>query len=576
MKKPSYSRFGLLALILFTAHIIYGARVERLIDAWQPKHYVVNIALNEQLSEIASATARIDVLILKPTSLIDLDFGELTIDAVTLDSKPASFTHKDGKLKINLSQPARPGTRLQVSVQYHGKPKDGLILTADKDKNPSAVGDNWPNRVHHWIPALDHPSAKATVTFNITVPAINEVVANGRLDRVENTNGGTRTWTYSEAVPIPPYCMIIAVGQFKRFEPAERTVTPLSYYVPHSDAPFAIKGFAPTNPSLVYFSETVAPYPYEKLAMIVGATRFGGMENSGAIVFSSTLFEPRPQATLSKTYGIPVGIAALIAHEVAHQWFGDAVTESTWSDLWLSEGFATYFAGLFLQRYESEEAFQTYMNNAATQVFEYEKKTRAPIHDRDTENLLDLLNANNYQKGAWVLHMLRSNLGDEVFFRAIRNYYRTHASTATGTGADKGLGATPGDGAGVYKGPGGTPGDGTVTTEDLRVALEKASGRDLRGFFARWIYDSGHPQYELTWQWLRNRELRLTLRQVQPGNAFMDHVPVTIRTATGTRDIVLKPTGKTTTETIRIREKPVRLELDPRNTLLKETRVRNS
>ena len=99
MKKPSYSRFGLLALILFTAHIIYGARVERLIDAWQPKHYVVNIALNEQLSEIASATARIDVLILKPTSLIDLDFGELTIDAVTLDSKPASFTHKDGKLK---------------------------------------------------------------------------------------------------------------------------------------------------------------------------------------------------------------------------------------------------------------------------------------------------------------------------------------------------------------------------------------------------------------------------------------------------------------------------------------------
>ena len=300
------------------------------------------------------------------------------------------------------------------------------------------------------------------------------------------------------------------------------------------------------------------------------------MENSGAIVFSSTLFEPRPQATLSKTYGIPVGIAALIAHEVAHQWFGDAVTESTWSDLWLSEGFATYFAGLFLQRYESEEAFQTYMNNAATQVFEYEKKTRAPIHDRDTENLLDLLNANNYQKGAWVLHMLRSNLGDEVFFRAIRNYYRTHASTATGTGADKGLGATPGDGTDAYKGPGATPGDGTVTTEDLRVALERASGRDLRGFFARWIYDSGHPQYELTWQWLRNRELRLTLRQVQPGNAFMDHVPVTIRTATGTRDIVLKPTGKTTTETIRIREKPVRLELDPRNTLLKEARVRNS
>lgn len=575
MKNHSYSRLGLLTLILFFVPLAHATRIERLIDTWQPKHYAINLTLNDQLTEITSATATIDILILKPTSLVDLDFGELIIDSVTLDSKPTSFTHKDGKLKINLSQPARPGTRLQLSVQYHGKPKDGLILSEDKDKKPSAVGDNWPNRVHHWIPTLDHSSAKATVTFNITAPAINEVVANGRLDRVENTSANTRTWTYSEGVPIPPYCMVIAVGQFKRLEPTERTITPLSYYVPHSDAQFAIKGFGPTNPSLVYFSETVAPYPYEKLAMIVGATRFGGMENSGAIVFSSTLLDPRPQAQLSKTYGVPVGITTLIAHEVAHQWFGDSVTESTWSDLWLSEGFATYFAGLFLQRYESEEAFQTYLNNAATQVFEYEKKSRTPIHDRDTEDLLDLLNPNNYQKGAWVLHMLRSNLGDEVFFRAIRNYYRTHASTAAGSSLAAGAGAGAGGGTGSRTVTTSGINAGIATTEDLRAAFEKASGRNLREFFARWIYDSGHPQYELSWQWLRNRELRLTLRQVQLGNAFLDHVPLTIRTATGTRDIVLKPTGKTTTETIRVREKPIGLELDPRNTLLKQATVRN-
>ena len=336
--------------------------------------------------------------------------------------------------------------------------------------------------------------------------------------------------------------MVIAVGQFKRLEPTGRNVTPLSYYVPHSDAPVVLKGFAPTNPSLVYFSETIAPYPYEKLAMIVGTTRYGGMENSGAIVFSSTLFNPRPQATLSKTYGIPRGIATLIAHEIAHQWFGDSVTESTWADLWLSEGFATYFAGLFLQRYESEAAFQEYMKNGANQVFEFEKKSRTPIFDRDTEDLLDLLNPNSYQKGAWVLHMLRSSLGDDVFFRGIRNYYRAHESR-------------------------------TATTEDLRTVLEKTSGRNLRAFFARWIYDSGHPQYELSWEWQRNRELRLTLRQVQPGNPFLDHVPLTIRTASGTRDVVLKPVGKTTTTTIQSREKPLGIELDPRNTLLKEAKV---
>jgi aminopeptidase N len=540
MKKPF--RLSLLLLFIFIGTAATNAaRVERLIETWQPKHYLVNITLNDQLSEI-SATVRIDALILKPTTLIDLDFGELTIDTVTVDSKPTPFTHRDGKLHINLPQRSQPGAVHAITVQYHGKPKDGLILSADKDGKPSAVGDNWPNRVHHWIPTFDHPSAKATVTFNVTAPATNEVVANGRLDNVSTTSGNTRTWTFAESVPIPPYCMIIAVGQFKTFQPAERSLTPLSYYVPQSDAPHAIKGFAPANPSVSFFSETIAPYPYEKLALIVGATQFGGMENSGAIVFSRTLFDARPQARLSKTYGVPIGITSLIAHEIAHQWFGDSVTESTWADLWLSEGFATYFAGLFLQKYESEEAFQRYMSDAAAAAFAFEKQKRMPIVDRDTEDLMDLLNANNYQKGAWVLHMLRSSMGDEVFFRAIRNYYQAHVSK-------------------------------TANSEDLRAALEISSGRNLRTFFARWIYDSGHPQYELSWQWLRERELRLVLRQVQPGNVFTDPVPVSIRTASGTRDIVLKPTGTAITETIQLREKPVKIELDPRNTLLKESRI---
>ena len=540
MKNP----FRLSLLILFISivtSLAHAARVERLIDTWQPKHYVVNITLNDQLSEI-SATVRIDALILKPTALIDLDFGDLTIDTVNVDSKPTPFTHRTGKLHINLSQRSQPGTVHAVTVQYHGKPKDGLILTPDKDGKPSAVGDNWPNRVHHWIPSFDHPSAKATVTFNITAPANNEVVANGRLNNVTTTSGANRTWTFAEGVPIPPYCMIIAVGQFKTFQIAERSLTPLSYYVPQSDAPHALKGFAPANPSVSFFSETIAPYPYEKLALIVGATQFGGMENSGAIVFSRTLFDSRPQARLSKTYGIPIGIASLIAHEIAHQWFGDSVTESTWADLWLSEGFATYFAGLFLQKYESEEAFQRYMSDAAAAVFAFEKQKRMPIVDRDTEDLMELLNANNYQKGAWVLHMLRSSMGDEVFFRAIRSYYQAHVSK-------------------------------TANSEDLRAALEKASGRNLQTFFARWIYDSGHPQYELSWQWLRERELRLVLRQVQTGNVFTDPVPVTIRTASGTRDIVLRPTDKSLTETIQLRGKPLKIELDPRNTLLKESRI---
>ena len=168
---------------------------------------------------------------------------------------------------------------------------------------------------------------------------------------------------------------------------------------------------------------------------------------------------------------------------------------------------------------------------------------RTPIFDRDTENLLELLNPNNYQKGAWVLHMLRSNLGDEVFFRGIRNYYEAHKNSV-------------------------------ATTENLRAALEKASGKDLDWFFKRWVYDSGHPQYELTWQWLQNRDLRLVLKQVQPGNAFLDPVPIAITTATGKRDLILKPAGKQSIEMIQLRENPTNIELDPRNTLLKHASLK--
>jgi len=529
-----------LALLLSTA---VAARVERLIDTWRPTHYLVNVTLNDQLSEITSASTRVYVKILKPTRVIDLDFGELTIDRVTLDSKPARFTHDGGKLLVDLPSPGKVGDSIVLTIDYHGKPKDGLILTKDKDGTPSAVGDNWPNRVHHWIPSLDHPSAKATVTFNITASASEEVVANGRLDHVENS-GGRRTWTFSEGAPIPPYCMIIVVGQFAREVPSESSVTPLSFYVPRSEKQLALKGFAPTNQTVEFFTKTIAPYPYEKLAMIVGATSFGGMENSSAIVFTANLLSRPAQASgVSKTYGIPAANVGLIAHEIAHQWFGDSVTESTWADLWLSEGFATYFGNLFVQRYEGEDVFQLYMKQAATYVFTFEKKRLTPIHDRETEDLMDMLNAINYQKGAWVLHMLRSNLGDEAFFRGIRNYYAAHKSS-------------------------------TASTEDLRRALEKASGKDLRAFFTRWVYDSGHPQYELSWRWVRNKELKLVLRQLQAGNAFLDAVPITITTASGKRDVVLKPVGKQLIQTIRLTDKALSIDVDPRNVLLDEATVK--
>ncbi|MCA1640472.1 MAG: hypothetical protein LC785_00500 [Acidobacteria bacterium] len=537
-----------LALVALCQSVAFAERRERLVEGWRPVHYEVSLAFDDRLSEVTRAEAKITVLILRDgIGTVDLDFGEMIVDGVSVGGAPARYERPPGRLDVSLARPARRGEKLVISVSYHGRPKDGLILTKDKDGNPSATGDNWPDRLHHWIPSLDHPSAKASVNFHITTPPDAVAVANGRL---VGAGAGTREtdWLYVEPRPIPPYCMIVVVARDELIEPrtpVSKTVAPLIYYVARSDRAFAEKGFAAAPPSLEYFSRLIAPYPYEKLAHIVGATRYGGMENSGAIVYASTLFDPRPAEPVSRRFGIRRGLVEVVAHETAHQWFGDAVTPATWADLWLSEGFATYFAGLFVERYEGAAAFREYMSRAAGTYLRYEKTRRAPVHDRETEDLNKLLNANNYQKGAWILHTLRSQLGDAAFFRGIRAYYRAHK-------------------------------DGNATTEDLRAALERASGRDLREFFARWVYGSGHPVYAASWAW-RARAGRgggvatLTLTQTQEGEPFLTGVPVEIATeGGGVRWLLVRPTGRETSLIVPLARRPVGVRVDPDGTILKE------
>jgi aminopeptidase N len=522
-------------------------RRERVVGSWKPIHYDVALTFNDQLTEISEARTEITLEVLAANlTKIDLDFGEMPIDAVTVSGSPVRFERKPDLLDVILGRPAKRGDKLSLTVTYHGRPRDGLIFAKDGDGKPSVTGDNWPNRVHQWIPCLDHPSAKATVAFTVAAPPREMVVANGKFITMTRNGNAPSLWKFDETKPIPAYCMVIAVSEGAKIDANESTVTPLSYYVPQKDAAYAPKGFAPAGPALAFYSQTVAPYPYEKLALIIGSTRFGGMENSSAIVFTSTLFEPRENDKMSQRFGIPTRIEDVVAHEIAHQWFGDSVTESTWADLWLSEGFATYFAGLFIEKYESEEAFREYMRGAATRYFNYEQQRNAPIHDTETQNLMRLLNANNYEKGAWVLHMLRKRIGDEAFFKGLRDYYKAHR-------------------------------DANATTEDLRSALEKSSGKNLKDFFARWVYGAGHPRYQLGWGSMERASVAVIfveLRQLQDGEAFLDPVPIEF-TVNGKKKVeTIYPKGKVTKVTIRLNANPTSVEIDPNGTLLKEVASR--
>src|SRR5438128_7753476 len=245
---------GLFVAFVFVTPAL-AQRRERLIDTWKPLHYDVAITLNDQLTEITKAQTEVTAQILKDNvSIIDLDFGSMPIDAVTIGGQPARYERKPEVLNVFLGRAAHTGDKVTIVVTYHGRPTDGLVFATDRDGKPSATGDNWPNRVHQWIPCLDHPSAKATVSFTVTVPQREIVIANGKFVNITG-NAAASLWRYEETKPIPPYCMVIVVNEGARVELKEPTVTPLSYHVPQRDRSYATKGFSPAAPAVALFSE---------------------------------------------------------------------------------------------------------------------------------------------------------------------------------------------------------------------------------------------------------------------------------------------------------------------------------
>lgn len=505
------------AVLLFS-HPVWARRAETVPVTWRPVHYDVRLTLDPDLSTLTAARTVVTIQQSRPNRSLELDFGKLPVRKVSVAAVPLAFEQTGEKLRVDL--PPGMADRFSLAVEYSGTPEDGLIFGRDADGRPSVIGDNWPNRLHHWVPCVDHPSLKATVNFSVTAPR-GVVVANGQL----KLHAGD-TWEFQQSVPIPPYCMIVAVGDFARGKPPG--VVELSTYVAPSQAQWAPQGFSSANATVDFLQRQVGPFPYEKLALIVGTTRYGGMENASAIVFNPRIVTRTEEQRTS-----------LVAHEISHQWFGDSVTPANWSELWLSEGFATYFAGLFLRERNGEDAFRRYMQRGATLY--RDGVPGLPLHDPDTEPLVKLLNANAYQKGAWVLHMLRREVGERTFFAAVRSYFREHR-------------------------------DATATTEDLRRAFERTSGKNLEAFFRRWVYGPGHPIYQLRWSW-REGTLLLRLRQLQSGDAFPDILTVQVQTAQATRKLLLEPFGKEFARSFPLAERPSSLLLDPDGELLMEADV---
>jgi len=415
------------------------------------------------------------------------------------------------------------GDTLKTSIRYHGPVRDGLIIRTNSEGRRTVFADNWPDRAHGWFPLVDHPSDKATVDLHIEVPPGMSVIANGTRQRVDTLPRGRTVWHFSLKQPIPAYGIVFGAGPltFTDLPDAGCAVrcVPLSIVAFASDSAWAVDSlFRRAGGMLDFFSELIGPFPYDRLSHVQSTTRFGGAENPTAIFYNDSAYGRRTLSELT------------VAHETAHQWFGDAVTEADWHHLWLSEGFATYFAALWLQRAEGDSAFQREMRRRAQAVFN-SSATERPILDLAATDLMSLLNSNNYPKGAWVLHSLRGLVGDSVFRIGIREYYRRFR-------------------------------DSTALSADFAGVMSEAAGRDLTWYFTQALTQPGYPKLEVTWRH-QGRQLQVTVRQVQPESWGSFRLPNLVLRVDG-RDTPLNVEGREATAIIDgVRRAPKEVLVDP-------------
>ncbi|WP_263821061.1 M1 family metallopeptidase [Salinibacter sp.] len=456
----------------------------------------------------------------------------MRVQSVSEAGRAVSYRHADDLLRIRPPDLAVGQTRT-FRIEYAGVPEDGLIIGTNRHGDRTFFGDNWPNRARHWLPVVDHLADKATVEFRVTAPARYDVVSNGA--RVhDSTSGDTRHTHWRTDVPLPPKVMVIGVADFAVDSAGTVDGVPVQSWVYPEDRGPGLKDLGQAPPILRFFEENLGPYPYAKLANVQSTTRYGGMENAAAIFYSETAVADGEDDT------------SLLAHEIAHQWYGNTVTEADWPHLWLSEGVATYLTGLYLEHARGAAALTRYMAAARRQVVQFhDANPDTPLVDTTYSDPNELLNTNPYQKGGWVLHMLRREVGTDTFWRGLRAYYERYR-------------------------------DGNASTRDFRAVMEDVSGQDLEAFFDQWTRRPGHPVIEGTWRHdAAAGECVVTLRQTQDEPPFVVPVPVALGESPS-RTTTLFMRGREAQSRVDCPQAPSSVTLDPNIDLLAELSMRRA
>ncbi|MEW5849217.1 MAG: M1 family metallopeptidase [Myxococcota bacterium] len=480
---------------------------------------------------------------------------ELTLDAREMEVRSvegaASFTHEGGKIHVTLPEPTRAaGQRVELWIRYRVvNPRLGLYFVGPDAGYPDKPRQAWTQSqdddAPYWFPCLDAPRLKATSEVRCTVKKGLRALSNGALI-AQQDNGDTVTWHHRLDVPHSPYLMTLVVGEFAELK-EQHGALPVRYFVTPGREDEARRSFGNTPRMIAFFERILGvPYPYPEYTQVAVADFvFGGMENTGCTTQTDrTLHDERAHLDFTSD--------ELVAHELAHQWFGDLVTCRTWSEAWLNEGFATYFASLWYEEDKGKEEFLYDLWLHARSYFDEDgRRYRRPIVTRRYQEPIDLFDRHLYEKGARVLHMLRVELGDTLFFGGLKRYLQRHA-----------------------KGP--------VTTDDLCRALEEESGRSLERFFDDWVRGAGHPEITVDYSYDADAGLALiTIKQEQRADEGAReprrwHLSVPVRIHCG--DQVITQTLKVERDSERfpvaVPKRPTRVVVDPDDGILKTVKLR--
>jgi aminopeptidase N len=495
------------------------------------RHYAIRLTLLTNNSNEIQAEVTVTLRVVTPgtrEAVLDLtsatpDGKGMTVTSVTSNGRTVPIDHRDNRLHLPLATGEIAGEEVTFTISYHGVPGNGLRILDNIHGDRSAFSENWFNHARQWLPMIDHPADKATGELIVTTKAEYQVVSNGVLVEQVDLPGGLRRTHWKQDVPISSWLYALGVAHFIVRQGDVVRGVPLSYWAFPEDADKGLPALArDARESFEFFSDRIGPYAYGKLAHVEAAGMGGGTEHVSNIFYGEK--------------SVAVGDAPVV-HETAHQWFGDSVTESDWNDVWLSEGFATYFTLLYTEYHAGRDAFVDGLRRSRNNVSRLEKLLPGTpvVHVNFNEAATEPNNRLVYEKGAWTLHMLRDLIGTQTFWRGIRLYYQRYMN-------------------------------GVASTADLRRAMEEVSGQELQWFFAQWLTRSGIPQVSGSWRYDSSaKQIVATVQQTQAGDPFRFSLSVGVSTTAGALPVVhqVQVSARHTTFRIPADAEPASVVLDP-------------